>query len=71
MYYTQNYKQPNKTHKMIEVNLLNTNLRKLMGKLDTLIEQNQELIDLHKQKVENSTPLKDIAQPVQEKIKDE
>jgi len=42
-----------------------------MGKLDTLIEQNQELIDLHKQKVENSTPLKDIAQPVQEKIKDE
>jgi len=71
MYYTQNYKQPNKTHKMIEVNLLNTNLRKLMGKLDTLIEQNQELIDLHKQKVENSNPLKDIAQPVQEKIKDE
>jgi len=42
-----------------------------MGKLDTLIEQNQELIELHKQKVENSNPLKDIAQPVQEKIKDE
>lgn len=34
-----------------------------MGKLDTLIEQNQELIDLHKQKRENSNHLKDIGVP--------